>query len=85
MKQRNSFLTINDLLHAVVVFGVCAVSAYGFSDELFDFGDLHLIAVVAYALAVAVVTCGVLLAQPSLAAIRGALVRRRLQHRTTSL
>ena len=85
MKKRTSTTTINDLLHAIVVVGAFGVTAYGLSDELFDFRSEHVIAFVAYALAVGAVTYAAVLARPSVAAVRRALMRRRLQLRPTSL
>ena len=77
MEQRSSFATINDLLHSVVVIGAFALTAYGLSDLLFDFGSQQIIAVLAYALAVTTVAYGAVLAQPSLAAVTAAKMRRR--------
>ena len=85
MKQTSTSATINDLLHAVVVIAAFAVSAYGLSDELFEFRSQQAIAVVAYVLAVASVAYAAVLAQPSLAAVRTALMRRRSEPRTISL
>jgi hypothetical protein len=85
MEQRSSARTINDLLHAVVVFGAFALTAYGLSDELFDFRSQQLAAVVAYALAVGAVTYAAVLARPSVGAVKAALMRRRSAPRATSL
>ena len=85
MEQRSSAATINDLLHAVVVFGAFALTAYGLSDELFDFRSQQLTAVAAYALAVGAVTYAAVLARPSIAGVKAALRRRRSAPRTTSL
>lgn len=77
MKLRSSFATINDLLHGIVVIGAFALTAYGLSDQLFDFGSRQAIAVVAYGMAVAAVVYGAVLAQSSLAAVKAAQMRRR--------
>jgi uncharacterized membrane protein required for colicin V production len=85
MKHRGSYTTINDLLHAIVVVGALAATAYGLSDELFDFRSEHMAAMVAYALAVGGVTYAAVLARPSVAAVRAALMRRRSAPGATSL
>ena len=42
MRQPNGFATISDLLHAVVIFGVLAVTAAGVSGELSIGSDVAL-------------------------------------------
>ena len=85
MKQRSSFATINDLLHAIVVIGAFALTAYGLSDQLFELVSRQVIAVAAYGLAVTAVAYGAVLAQSSLAAVRAVLMRRRAELATISL
>lgn len=83
MKRRSRFtlthnlMPINDLLHAVVIAGALILSALGLADELFSLRSERVLAVTAYALAVAALTYASVLAQPSLAAVREALRRRR--------
>ena len=85
MKQPSSFATINDLLHSVVVIGAFALTAYGLSELLFNSGSRQIIAILAYGLAVATVAYGAVLAQPSLAAVKAAQLRRRTELATISL
>ena len=84
MKQTSSNTTINDLLYAAVVFGAFAATAYGLSDALFDFRG-HVAAAIAYAATVGTVTFAAVLAQPSVSAVRAALMRRRSELGTTSI
>ena len=85
MKQRGSFTTINDLLHAIIVVGAFALTAYGLSDQLFDFGSREVIAVLAYGMAVVAIGYGAVLAQSSLTAVRATLTQRRSRTATISL
>ena len=85
MKQTSSNTTINDLLYAAVVFGAFAATAYGLSDALFDFRGQHVAAAIAYAATVGTVTFAAVLAQPSVSAVRAALMRRRSELGTTSI
>ena len=85
MKHRRGFTTINDLMHAVVIAGALVLSALGLADELFNLRSERVLAVAVYAIAVASVTYAAVLAQPSLAAARAALVRRRAELATISL
>lgn len=77
MKRWSSFTTINDLMYAVVVGGALVLSALGLADELFNLRSERILAATFYALAVASITYAVVLAQPSIAAVRAALRRRR--------
>ena len=77
--NRRSFTTINDLMYAAVVVGALVFSALGLADELFNLRSERILAATFYALAVASVTYAVVLAQPSIAAVRAALRRRRRQ------
>ena len=84
MKQ-TGFTTINDLMYAVVVGGALVLSALGLADELFNLRSERILAATFYALAVASVTYAVVLAQPSIAAVRAALMRRRAGRAAISL
>ena len=85
MKQIGSFTTINDLMHAVVIAGALVLSVLGLADELFNLRSERVLAATVYALAVASVTYAAVLAQPSIAAVRAALRRRRRELATISL
>ena len=85
MKQTGSFTTINDLMHAVVIAGAFVLSALGLADELFNLRSERVLAATVYALAVASVTYAAVLAQPTVAAVRRALLRRRKELVTISL
>ena len=75
----NNLMPINDLLHAVVIAGALILSTLGMADELFNLRSERVLAVTAYALAVAGVTYASVLAQATRAAVREALRRRRLE------
>ncbi len=75
----NNLMPINDLLHAVVIAGALILSTLGLADELFNLRSERVLAVTAYALAVAGVTYASVLAQATRAAVREALRRRRLE------
>ena len=85
MKQIGSFTTINDLMYAVVIGGALVLSALGLADELFNLRSERILAATFYSLAVASVTYAVVLAQPSISAVRAALRRRRRKLATISL
>lgn len=85
MKQRSSFTTINDLMHAVVIAGALVLSVFGLADELFSVRSERVLAATVYAVAVASITYAVVLAQPSVAAVRAALAERRKELATISL
>ena len=85
MKRWSRFTTINDLMYAVVVGGALVLSVLGLADELFSLRSERILAVTIYALAVASVTYAVVLAQPSIAAARAALMRHRARRAATSL
>ena len=85
MKQMGSSTTINDLMHAVVIAGALVLSVLGLADELFSLRSERVLAAVVYTLAVASVTYAAVLAQPSVAAVRAALMRRRTELAATSL
>ena len=76
MKRWSRFTTINDLMYAVVVGGALVLSVLGLADELFNLRSERILAATFYALAVASITYAVVLAQPSIAAVRAALRRR---------
>ncbi len=65
MKQIGGFTTINDLLHAVVIAGAFVLQPLGLADELFNLRSERVLALAAYALAVASITYAAVLAQPS--------------------
>ena len=75
----NNLMPINDLLHAVVIAGALILSTLGLADELFNLRSERVLAVTAYALAVAGVTYASVLAQATRAAVKEALTRRRLE------
>ena len=89
MKRTSQFtptsdlVPINDLLHAVVIGGALVLSLLGLADELFSLRTEHVFALAVYSLAVASITYATVLAQPSLAAVREALRRRRAELSTT--
>ena len=83
--NRRNFITINDVMYAAVVVGALVLSALGLADELFNLRSERILAATFYALAVASVTYATVLAQPSIAAVRAALRRRRRQLATISL
>ena len=85
MKRWNRFTTINDLMYAVVIGGALVLSVLGLADELFSLRSERILAVTLYALAVASVTYAAVLAQPSIAAARAALMRRRAKRAAISL
>ena len=75
---------MNDFMHAVVIGGALVLTTLGVSDELFGFGSEEVLAVTTYAIGVASVAYAATLAQPSVAAVRAALRRRRAGLATTS-
>ena len=75
----NDLMPINDLLHAVVIGGALMLSLLGLADELFSLRTERVFALAAYSVAVAFITYATVLAQPSLAAVRAALRRRRAE------
>lgn len=85
MKRWSRVTTINDLMYAVVVGGALVLSALGLADELIGLRSERILAVTLYALAVASVTYAAVLAQPSIAAARAALRRRRAGRAAISL
>jgi hypothetical protein len=85
MKHWSRFTTINDLMYAAVVFGALVLSALGLADELFNLRSERILAATVYALAVASVTYAAVLAQPSIAAVRASLRRRRRKLAAISL
>ena len=85
MKRWSRFTTINDLMYAVVIGGALVLSALGLADELFSLRTERVLAVTAYAFALASVTYAAVLAQPSIAAARAALRRRRAGRAAISL
>lgn len=85
MKQQSSFATINDLMHAVVISGALVVTALGLSDELFSFRGEDVLAVAASAIAGASLAYAAMLAQPSHAAVKAALMDRRADLASISL
>ena len=83
MKHQSRLAKINDFMHAVVVGGALLVTALGVADELFAFGSGEVLAAAAYAIGVTSVAYAAALAQPSVAAVRAALNRRRAGLATT--
>ena len=75
----NNLMPINDLLHAVVIGAALVLSVLGLADELFSLRTERVFAVAAYSIAVVSVTYAAVLAQPSVAAVKAALRRRRAQ------
>ncbi len=74
---------MNDFMHAVVIGAALILTALGLSDELFGFSGGEVLAAAAYAIGVASVAYAAALAQPSVAAVRAALNRRRAGLATT--
>ncbi|HVE88451.1 MAG TPA: hypothetical protein VNA44_02020 [Burkholderiaceae bacterium] len=89
MKRTSQFtpthdlMPINDLLHAAVMGGALMISLLGLADELFSLRTERVFALAAYFAVVASITCATVLAQPSLAAVRAAMRRRRAELATT--
>ncbi len=83
--NRRSFATINDLMYGIVIVSALVFSALGLADELFNLRSERILAATFYALAVAAVTYAVVLSQPSIAAVRAALRRRRRKLAAISL
>ena len=83
--NRRSFTTINDLMYGIVIVGALVFSALGLADELFNLRSERILAATFYALAVASITYAVVLAQPSIAAVRASLRRRRRKLAAISL
>lgn len=65
MSHRSSFATVNDFLHAVVIFGVLAVSVVGVSSELFNFRSETALAIASNAVAEASFAIGTPFVQPA--------------------
>jgi uncharacterized membrane protein len=85
MKDIRSFTTINDLMHAVVIAGALVLSVFGLADELLSVRSERVLAATVYAMAVASVTYAAVLAQPSVASVRAALMQRRKELAAISL
>ena len=83
MKRITSFFTINDLMHAVVIGAALVLSVLGLADELYSLRSERVLALAAYTLGVAAITCAAVLAQPSVAVVRAALRRRRAEFAAT--
>lgn len=64
MGHRSSFATVNDFLHAVVIFGVFAVSAIGLSGELFSFRSETALSIATNSIAEASIAIGTPFVQP---------------------
>lgn len=84
VKHQSRLAKMNDFMHAVVIGGALVLTTLGVSDELFGFGSEEVLAVTTYAIGVASVAYAATLAQPSVAAVRAALRRRRAGLATTS-
>lgn len=85
MKHKNTFATINDFMHAVVISSALVVTAFGLSDELFSFRGEDVLAVVASAATGASLAYAATLSQPSQAEVKAALVCRRADLETISI